>query len=251
MIKSSIYINLFKRLALVLIGMCLSTIGSSAACLNYGLQYALDGVLTVEQAVPFENNDPFSYPVLELDLPICMDADPIAIENPALSDVLRIQVIPPFGEVVGYEHLIGQRVTVNGDLLAAISRQHMQPLVMDAQHINALTTAAATFPAFWTIFYHAALGGNCKRLSELAVVPMPTYGSLDSDPIQMLDTSDIVAACPRLLELEHGPISNVGAIPPPDWRTAAPYDDQARLGNFEFTFDDKGWHWTGYYGQTS
>ena len=247
MMKSRDATALLKPIALATLLMCFLAPVASAACLHYDRDYALDGMLTEEVMTPFEGEGPVPYPVLELGARLCMQADPMALENGSLSDISNVQVILPREQAADYQRLVGQKVTVRGVLLAAISRHHVLPLVVDAQSIEPISSAAAGFPAFWDAFYNAAVEGRCDRLVDLAAVPLQTYGSLDSDPIELLDATELIADCARILQDHDALIRDVGASPPADWRTAAPFDDQARLGDFEFHYDGMEWHWVAYY----
>ncbi|MDH4992356.1 DUF4431 domain-containing protein [Aquamicrobium lusatiense] len=249
MMKSRDASALLKPVALATLLMCFFAPAASGACLQYDRDYAFDGMLTVEGITPFEGEGPVPYPVLELKAPLCMQADTIALENGALSDISKVQVILPREQAADSQPLIGQKVTVRGVLLAAISRHHVLPLVVDARSIEPISTAAVGFPTFWDAFYNAALEGQCDRLVDLAALPLETYGSLDSDPIELLDATDLIANCPRILQDDDALIRDVGAYPLADWRTAAPFDDQARLGDFEFQYQGMEWRWTGYYGK--
>ena len=238
-----------KRLSLAFFFMSLVTVAASAACLQYGREHAFDGILTLDRIQSFEGGDYASYPVLALDAPLCMQEDPLAPENGGLSAIEKIQVIAPIQHTGSHQRLIGQKVTVRGVPLAAISRRHVLPLVVDARSIEPISAAAAAFPAFWPAFYNTARGAQCERLVELTTLPLATYGSLDTDPVVVLDATDLMVSCPHILQQEDAAIQNTGAIPPADWRAAAQFDDQARLGHFEFSFANGDWRWTGYYRQ--
>lgn len=247
MFMSSAAIAALKRISIITLFLCAGVHPTSASCLQYGGVHALDGMLRTEAVVPFEGQGPTTYAVLEFEAPLCMQADPAALENGAVSNIKKLQIIPPRERGGDYQILVGQKVTVRGVLVAATSAHHVLPLLLDAQSIAPISPAAAAFPAFWGVFYHAALERQCDRLVHLADLPLQTYGSLDSDPIELLDTAAFLTGCKPILESEDALIRDIGAYPPADWRTAAAFEDQARLGDFEFHYGETGWRWAAYY----
>lgn len=237
----------FGYLAAASLSLSALSFSASAECLRYGPQHALDGVLSLETVIPAENEAPIEYPVLTLDAPICAFPDPVEIENGALSNIGRVQIKPPVKQ--NFKPLSGQRVTVRGTVLAAISRQHVLPLVIDAENIKPVSPSAEAFRAFWAEFHQATLEKHCDRIAKMAALPLVVYGSLDTDPVQALSAIELRRLCGVISEDQDHPIRKVGRQLPVDWRSAPLFDDHARLGPFEFRYVGNTWRWTSYYRQ--
>lgn len=240
-------LNGLKTLYLAAASLFLSafTLTASAECLRYGPQHALEGTLSLETVMSAESEVPIEYTVLTLDAPICAFPDPVEIENGALSSIARVQVIPPRKQ--NLQPLSGRRVTVRGTVFAAISRQHVLPMVIDADYIKAISPTADAFRAFWAEFHQATLEKRCDRIAKMAALPFVVYGSLDSDPVQALSAIELMRLCGAISEDQRNSIHRMGKERPVDWRSAPLYDDQARVGQFEFRYINNTWRWISYY----
>ncbi|MCJ8151760.1 hypothetical protein [Shinella sedimenti] len=235
----------FENLAAASLFLSAFTLSASAECLRYGPQHALDGVLSLEAVIRAESEAPIEYPVLTLYAPICAFPDPVEIENGALSNIARVQVIPPLEQ--NFMPLVGQHVTVRGTVFAAISRQHVLPMVIDAKDIKAISPATEAFRAFWSEFHQATLEKRCEQIAAMAALPLAVYGSLDTDPVQALSAIELMKLCGAISDDQDHAIRRMGKQLPVDWRSAPPFDDHARLGQFEFRYIDDTWRWTSYY----
>ncbi|KLJ01346.1 hypothetical protein WQ56_06150 [Luteimonas sp. FCS-9] len=112
------------------------------------------------------------------------------------------------------------------------------------------------FDAAWPAFRDALARRDCAALADHARLPLRAPGVLDDDPVQVLDRTALLAACPAWLDDDAGlprpsrPLAVYAASPDaaaPTWRLAPGVDDQARVGALAFVREAGCWRWAEYY----
>jgi hypothetical protein len=117
-------------------------VGTANTCMNYS-GAVLRGTLT-RQVFPGRPNyesvaqgdEPEITYVLKLDQANCVLATPNNPDEPALSKITGVQLVPSHDQYVFLEHMIDKRVTLSGALFAAHTGHHHTPVLLTNVHLE-------------------------------------------------------------------------------------------------------------------